>query len=270
MRLLRSDLDLEGFFGRLAQAPARALVLDYDGTLAPFRERRESALPYPGVRESLAAIQSSGRTFLVFVSGRPVESLQGLLGLSPLPEVWGSHGRERSRAGRRETGGAPEKPTAARSRSWRSGSRAKPARARSRGKPFGVAVHWRDRGHQDASRLRRRAIERFHSATAGTGLEVLEFEGGVEVRPRGGHKGTVIERLLEELPRGAAVAYLGDDRTDEDAFAALSGHGLSVLVRPAFRPTAADLWLRPPQELLEFLDRWLKATSPSSPGRGGE
>ncbi len=270
MRLLRSDFDLEGFFGRLAQAPARALVLDYDGTLAPFRERRESALPYPGVREALAQIQAGGRTVLVLVSGRPAESLEGLLDLSPAPEVWGSHGRERLRGGRREGGRElPRKDLRALMslEEWITSEAGESALER---KPFGVAIHWRDQDPEDADRLRRRAIERFRSATADTGLEVLEFEGGVEVRPRGDHKGAVIEKLLEELPRGAAVAYLGDDRTDEDAFAALSGHGLSVLVRLAFRPTAADLWLRPPKELLEFLDRWLKATSPSPPGRGGE
>ena len=268
MRLLRQGLDLDGFFERLRDAPARALVLDYDGTLAPFRERRESALPYPGVREMLHAIQAAGETLLVLVSGRPAESLEGLIGLSRAPEVWGSHGRERSRDGRRETGG--ELPEADRRvlsvlAGWIAGEAGESALER---KPFGVAVHWRDRAPLDAVRLRQRAIERFRSATAGTDLEVLEFEGGVEVRPRGDHKGAVIERLLEEFPRGAAVAYLGDDQTDEDAFAALAGKGLSVLVRKALRPTAADLWLKPPEELLEFLRRWLEASSLSSSGRG--
>lgn len=267
MRLLRPDFDLNGFFGGLAQAPARALVLDYDGTLAPFRERRDSALPYPGVREALAAIQAGGRTLLVFVSGRPAESLRALLGLSPSPEIWGSHGRERSRGGLHEAGA--ELPDSDRRalrllEEWISDEAGERALER---KPFGVAIHWRDRSPEDARRLRRRAVERFRSATAQTGLEVLEFEGGVEARPRGDHKGTVIERLLGELPRGAAVAYLGDDRTDEDAFAALSGHGLSVLVRPALRPTAADAWLKPPRELLKFLEQWLESTRALAPGR---
>src|SRR5215471_2765713 len=55
---------------------------------------------------------------------------------------------------------------------------------------------------------------------------------------------------------GAAVAYLGDDRTDEDAFAALQGLGLAVLVRTSPRPTAANLWIEPTEELVEFLARW--------------
>ncbi|RME26788.1 MAG: trehalose-phosphatase, partial [Candidatus Zixiibacteriota bacterium] len=55
---------------------------------------------------------------------------------------------------------------------------------------------------------------------------------------------------------------LGDDRTDEDAFAALSSRGLKVLVRSEPRETAADLRLVPPDELRSFLDRWLEATEP--------
>lgn len=54
----------------------------------------------------------------------------------------------------------------------------------------------------------------------------------------------------------AAIAYLGDDLTDEDAFQALDTRGLRVLVRDALRPTAADIWLQPPDELLDFLRSW--------------
>jgi len=54
-------------------------------------------------------------------------------------------------------------------------------------------------------------------------------------------------------------AYLGDDRTDEDAFLAIAPHGVGVLVRPELRETAAAWWLRLPEELLEFLDDWSAA-----------
>ncbi len=67
--------------------------------------------------------------------------------------------------------------------------------------------------------------------------------------------------MLNEQPEGTVVAYLGDDATDEDAFEAVGKHGLSVLVREERRTSAAEVWLRPPEELLEFLDRWIEATS---------
>jgi trehalose-6-phosphatase len=55
------------------------------------------------------------------------------------------------------------------------------------------------------------------------------------------------------------IAYLGDDRTDEDAFHALRGRGLTVLVRDQPRPTLAEVQLRPPQELIQFFRDWLAA-----------
>jgi trehalose 6-phosphate phosphatase len=50
---------------------------------------------------------------------------------------------------------------------------------------------------------------------------------------------------------------LGDDLTDEAAFLAMKGHGFSGLVRRERRDTTADIWLRPPGELRDFLKRWL-------------
>jgi hypothetical protein len=40
--------------------------------------------------------------------------------------------------------------------------------------------------------------------------------------------------------------------------------GAGVLVNVAFRPTAAQLWLHPPDELLLFLRRWNAARGRSS------
>ncbi len=67
--------------------------------------------------------------------------------------------------------------------------------------------------------------------------------------------------MRSETGSGAAVAYLGDDRTDEDAFRELNGKGLSVLVRKEQRPTAAEIWIEPPAELLDFLEKW-RRTAP--------
>ena len=92
-------------------------------------------------------------------------------------------------------------------------------------------------------------------------MSLLAFDGGVELRPREPNKGSVVRSLLGAQKPPAAFAFLGDNRTDEDAFVAVreamrGRSALSVLVRPEWRPTAADVWLRPPEELLEFLQAW--------------
>jgi len=85
------------------------------------------------------------------------------------------------------------------------------------------------------------------------GLETITFDGGLELRPLGCDKGTAVERVFQEMGNRTAMAYLGDDLSDEDAFRALKGRGLSVLVRHESRPTLADAWIRPPRQLLAFL-----------------
>ena len=64
--------------------------------------------------------------------------------------------------------------------------------------------------------------------------------------------------LLEALGLdGADVKpiYIGDDVTDEDAFRALEGRGIGILVSPLPYPTAARYSLQDPREVRELLER---------------
>jgi trehalose 6-phosphate phosphatase len=68
-----------------------------------------------------------------------------------------------------------------------------------------------------------------------------------------------VRTILSEVGPDVPVAYLGDDSTDEDAFRVLNDRGLTVLVRPTYRFTAAQMWLRPPDELIQFFTDWVRA-----------
>jgi len=92
-----------------------------------------------------------------------------------------------------------------------------------------------------------------------TPMELLEFDGGIEMRMPGRDKGDAVRIILDEMGPEVPVAYLGDDATDERAFLALGTLGLSVLVRPEWRKTAAALWIKPPEGPREFLTWWLQA-----------
>ncbi|MEO0070218.1 MAG: trehalose-phosphatase, partial [candidate division WOR-3 bacterium] len=73
-------------------------------------------------------------------------------------------------------------------------------------------------------------------------------------------KGKAVQKVLQALPGPRPLPiYIGDDQTDEDAFKAVKGKGLGILVREKFRPTRADIWLKPPEELLEFFSNWEQA-----------
>jgi len=126
-------------------------------------------------------------------------------------------------------------------------------------KPASVAVHWRGALALAAASIRGELARLWEPLAADGMLEVLPFDGGVELRVRGRNKQDAVKAVLSETQGDAAVAYLGDDITDEDAFAVVKTRGLAVLVRPEFRMTAATLWIRPPRELVSFLERWRNA-----------
>ena len=101
---------------------------------------------------------------------------------------------------------------------------------------------------------------------AENGLDLLDFDGGIEIRARKANKGDAVRDFIDEVGAHIPIAYLGDDTTDEQAFHAMGTRGLTVLVRPEWRETAAQFWLRPPEELSDFLQLWLKRCNK---GHGG-
>ena len=257
------ELGLNLFFARLERSADWALLVDYDGTLAPLTANRHAALPYPGVLEELRRVIEISPDRVSIVSGRPLQDLEAILAgrLPRRPNLWGSHGLERLTS--QGLYSAIRIPARSRdfvddaflwicARGW--------SRFVER-KPFGLALHGRGTRRGRFGAVCRCVCRRFASGARRSGLQIVAFDGGLEFRPAGRHKGQVIDRVFEELDRDPAVAYLGDDATDEDAFEALRGRGLAVLVRRAPRPTRADAWLKPPEELRDFLERWRRAVT---------
>jgi trehalose-phosphatase len=255
---------LEEFFGALKGAPRSFLFLDYDGTLAPFRVDRFTARPWTGVRELLKRIQQQGRTRMTMITGRPAQEIRPLLGLEPPPEVWGLHGAERIHAdGRRELEEAPAQ-TQAKLEELRETLRRDSLGGLFEDKANGVVMHWRGESPRKARLIEERTRALLEPMARMDGLMLLDFEYGLELRA-GRDKGGAVTAILEEARaegfQGPA-AFLGDDLTDEAAFAVvneLEGAHLSVLVRREPRATVADVWMRPPGELLGFLERWIEA-----------
>ena len=258
MELLECQGACASFMEELKSASRRVLLLDYDGTLAPFVKERDRAFPYREVPALLREIMASG-TQVQLISGRPAHELAVLSGFTPRPEIWGSYGLEHlSPDGSYEF----QAPTAAQS----AGMVAAVGTLQGNGfagkveqKPGSVALHWRGSDEEDANHLRSEILQLWTPLAAAHGLRVVNFDGGVELCIPAADKGRAVRGILEGLG-SAAVAFLGDDQTDEEGFIALKGRGLAVLVRPESRPTAADLWLKPPEELYQFLRQWLQTS----------
>lgn len=250
---------LAPFLQTVAQASQAVLLLDYDGTLAPFQRNRREAYPYPGVTPVLQEIVRSGRTRVIIVSGRDAVDLPPLLNLDPRPEVWGIHGLQRmSKDGSTEMPYLDGRTLDGLSDAdrWLGYQR---LRHTAEFKAGSIAVHWRGLSESVADDLRSRVLLGWRPLAESGRLDLLEFDGGVEIRAHEANKGNVVRSFLGEIDPDVPVAYLGDDNTDESAFRAVQGRGLSVLVRPTWRRTAAKIWLKPPNELLDFLGLWSKA-----------
>jgi trehalose-phosphatase len=137
-----------------------------------------------------------------------------------------------------------------------------------------IAVHWRGLSENDAEDLRARALLGWRPIAEHSGLNLLEFDGGVEIRAFEADKGDAVRAFLGEISPDTPVAYLGDDNTDESAFLVMQdrikqGSAISVLVRPLWRETAAQFWLKPPDELLDFLGLWLQTCAEHGAFDGG-
>lgn len=255
MRVLRSGLNVDEWFRNLRGAKTTSLLLDYDGTLAAFHMRPTEANPYPGVRAAIDAIMAQEKTRVAIITGRVIDEIQPLLGLRQKIEIWGAHGYERiDRCGVRHAAIlAPE--VIANLKyvdTWL--DELEPLGARVEYKPASRAIHWRGRSRMTANIVRARM--QAHWQKRATSLQWHEFDGGIELRAPQFNKGHAVTTIINELETDSMFAFLGDDVTDEDAFRAIGGRGLSVLVRMKWRATVADAWIKPPGELLDFLARW--------------
>jgi len=251
--------DMRPFFGLLAAASKRVLLIDYDGTIAPFRAERARAIPYAGVPPLLDRINKHCGTRLIVLTGGSAARIRSLLGLNPPPEIWGACGLERLYPdGRYEDAEITDKDLDALARAESFLNEERLGEHVEIG-PGRVAVHWRGLEPQEILAIRKKAYRTLNPLAAGNGLVIADFDGGVDLRVPSASAGDAIRSILLDTDQNTPIAYLGDDTPDEDAFRVLNNRGLTALVRPKYRFTAAELWLRPPEELVGFLRAWVRA-----------
>jgi trehalose 6-phosphate phosphatase len=241
-----------------AIAPLRAdpskagVLLDIDGVLAPIvRHADDAHVPEPTRVPLIAVAKRYG--LVACVSGRQATTARRIVSLGSITYV-GNHGAEMLRGGKTDVELDPEvakwapRIRAFADESFTDGLRR--LRVRAEDKDVIRAFHWRGAPDEEAAEAAVRDIaERAEGAGLVThwGRKVLEIRPPVEL-----NKGRGVRRLIEETPI-AVAAYVGDDTTDLDAFAALRAlveekqleHALCVGVRsdetPAELEAQADL-----------------------------
>ncbi len=218
---------------RVRAAPARLLLLDYDGTLVPFVDDPALARPDDELLALLHALAGSDGTEVHIVSGRTRGALEGWLGALPIG-LHAEHG-----LASRAPGAAVWVTRALPSQDWRPTVLDCMRRfaARTPGafveeKDAGVAWHYRA-AEPALGEARARALQlELATLLASAPTSVLLGSKVIEVLPRVVHKGCLVPPLVAAAPIGALLVAIGDDRTDEDLFAALPADALAVHVGP--------------------------------------
>lgn len=201
---------------RLADA---ALFLDFDGTLAPIVPRPEDAALLEGARATVEALRERAR-LVAFVSGRGLADLEARVDI-PGVAYAGNHGMEIHRVGHPAelADGVGDHLAAMRAFAARwTPDRLAPAGLRMEDKGPTVSVHARGARQPETARLMLAQIASDaldHGLVPTTGREVLEVRPPVAL-----DKGTAVRALLRDTGARAAM-YVGDDRTDADAWRAM-------------------------------------------------
>lgn len=228
---------------RYRAAERRLLLLDYDGTLLPFRRRPAEARPDHELLELLTRLAADDKNDVVVVSGRNRRPLGSWL--EPLPiHVVAEHG-----AWFRPPGGR-WRAYARLDVSWKAQVRAVLERyvAVTPGsfledKTFALAWHYRQVSEQLAARRAHELEHALRRLGLPPHLGVLPGQKVLEVRDVRVHKGLVTSAWLDTGPYDFVLA-VGDDRTDEDLFALLPRHAWTIKVGSA--PTRARFSLPDP------------------------
>jgi trehalose 6-phosphate synthase/phosphatase len=120
-------------------------------------------------------------------------------------------------------------------------------------KDASVAFHLRGADPWLAS-VRVAALRRELTAQLGDQADLIDGQKVLEIRPQGVNKGCIVAEVCGEgAAAGTSVFATGDDRTDEDMFAALGNDALTIRVGPG--QSRARFRVATPFELRRLLMR---------------
>lgn len=232
----------------LGAAPALLVASDFDGTLAPIVDDPARAAPSPRAVASLWRLAQMPGTHVAIISGRALKALNQLAGWPANVTLIGSHGSEFD-AGFAAT--LPGEVVALLTRvvaalhriaSTAPGFLVEP-------KPASVAFHYRNVTDHDADAALRRIVE---GPASWPGVMTHHGKRVIELSVVQASKGAAITMLRRRIGAGAVI-FLGDDETDENGFAVLSGSDAGIKVGPG--PTRAQFRVNDVDGVARVLER---------------
>lgn len=235
---------------RIHAAQYCALLLDFDGTLVRLKRRpRDVRLPIR-TRQLLERLALRRNLYVAIISGRDLPGLRSVAGVRGV-HYFGSHGAQRE--GKLTILSEKGSLALLRARCVARERLAGLAGISIEDKGLSLAIHYRGASvntSRAAALITRRILAPLRDS-----LYLMEGLKVWEILPRElPGKGAAAKGLVEWLPEGSLTVYIGDDDTDETAFAALP-HEITVRVGKK-SGTRANFYLGGPGEVLRFLARF--------------
>lgn len=242
------SVELQRALDTVSRVPRLLVTCDFDGTLAPIVGNPVDARMLPDAATALTALAELPDTHVALVSGRALGVLRTLSRMPASVHLVGSHGAEF------DTGFAHDidEGLLARIIAELNEIAADKPGVTVETKPASVALHVRNASPADgeaALEQARRASDTW-DAHATAGKAVLEF-AVIQT-----DKGEAVD-ILRDQNASTAVVFLGDDVTDEKAFARLRDGDIGVKVGPG--DTAAGFRIGSPDDVAEALAYLLNA-----------
>jgi len=241
------------------------LFLDYDGTLTPIASTPEKASLSPSIRQTLEALGQDAQCKVTIVSGRALKDLQKMISLKRLAYV-GNHGFEASGPGIFfESDCFPQ----ARKIFQRVINAANACLKSVPGvliedKGVTLSIHYRLVDEKKQAWVKRAVWHIVEPFVASKEIKAFKGKKVYELRPPvDWDKGKIVSWFIKEYKKDPAykealVIYIGDDRTDEDAFEALASKAVTICVGDA-RRSKAQYYVEDTKEVGEILFKVLSS-----------
>jgi trehalose 6-phosphate phosphatase len=206
-----------------------AILLDVDGTIIDIAPTPGAVTVPAALRQTLARLSRETGGALALVSGRSLADLDRLFAPLRLPAV-GGHGAELRTSADGEAEADRARPLDGDLRDRLAGIADSAPGILVEDKGYALAVHYRLAPEQEGPV--RKAVAAIQADWPQEPIELLPGKSVLEIKPAGFDKGAAIRTLMQHKPfAGRRPIFIGDDTTDEPAFAAMpefEGIGFSV------------------------------------------
>lgn len=247
--------DIQNILAGFNKANRRCILLDYDGTLAPYQKMPSLATPSNELMQLLNELTVHPSNEVVIISGRDADTLEKWLGKLPLNMI-AEHGACIKIKNEEWKESMPI------NTDWKEQVRPimqlfvdRCAGSFIEEKRTTLAWHYRNTNQELGFTRSRELRNSLLQLTANTPLQVIDGNKVLEVRMIGADKGAASTNVLATLEPDFILA-IGDDATDEDMFKALKDKAYTIKIGRA--NTSAQYTILSQKEVFPFLRRFIE------------